>query len=196
MDAPVFFLLDEQHDSPQTIAQNVDIAVALFASEGVEIAAVEDYYAKVDFYHGSASAAVNHPISELPNADHVQLPSTFGASVCGAGRLVVGVDSEGWEDEILAAATACYPLLTAGEHYGEVERSKHFLRALLEERAERLFTRNALINCGSAHNGHILSLTKSGDLRPEWWPGVSFVRLRAPAFRDCCKPGRAYTRRV
>ncbi|MHB1094730.1 MAG: hypothetical protein ACYC3F_00985 [Gemmatimonadaceae bacterium] len=179
--APKVFLLDEFHGSPSTITQNLAIAAALFATEGVEMAGVEDYYSKDDFYDGDKSHAVNHRTSVLPGAEHSQSPTVFGARLCSAGSLVVGVDSTGWESEILTDIAACDPLLGAGEHIAQIERSQHFVRALIREREERSLKGNALINCGSAHNGHIVSIAMSGARRPPWWPEVTFIRLRAPA---------------
>lgn len=93
--APLLFLLDEDHGSPDTIEQNIDVARALLEQGMVRLVGVEDYYAEIDLYDGELAQTTWHPPSDLPHAAHAPEPSPFAMRIFKAGWPVVGVDSEG-----------------------------------------------------------------------------------------------------
>jgi hypothetical protein len=174
--APVLFLLDEDHGSPDTIEQNIDVARALLEQGMVRLVGVEDYYAENDLYDGELAQAVSHPPSQLPHAAHAPAPSPFAMRIFNAGWPVVGVDSEGWETEFLMDPGVG----PVGAHPAQRGRSMHFLRSLLAQLAKQSELGNVLLNCGSNHNEHILEAARATE-KPTWWPPLTVVRLRVPA---------------
>lgn len=176
-DAPIVFLLDENHDVFGSIKENIANASALVSGAGVMAIGIENVPAGHDDF--AATQASSPYFLPIPNQPAPAGP--FERAIREQGYRVVGIDSPGWIDQIV---TDCGEHQSAGaaKHPGQVERSKHFVRALFEDFQASRSTGNLLINSGADHNGHIMEIAEQPEAkRPEWWPNATFVRLRPPS---------------
>ena len=176
-DAPVVWLLDEYHQHEASIGQNIDIALALLAQDAAGLVGVEDYYAEDDLYDGGEAYVEPHPPSDLPQAASADEPSRFAMAVYAVGHAVIGVDSEAWVNQFLGEPGGG----PVGDHPAQWGRSMHFLRSLLSQYAARNASGNVILNCGSNHNTHLVLVARAA-VKPAWWPDLTLVRLRAPAY--------------
>lgn len=177
-EGPIVFLLDEDHGIPQVVDENVAIADVLVKEFGVTVIGVEDYPARSDYWNVDQPQPPSF-LQAMPRQPHTQ--RRFEKAMRSCEYLVVGIDSAGWIEQILNEHSVS-PAMDVAKHHGQVERSKHFVRAIFDEYRARSLTGNALINCGANHNDHIMSIALGrAEERPSWWPDAVFVRLRPPS---------------
>lgn len=171
----IVFLLDENHEVPEVITDNIRTARILVVIDLVNVIGIEDVPAEIDEFQ--SSTPTQHSYSALPSLP--RRSGEFESAMRSDGTLVVGIDSPGWIENIMEdVSDGTTP--EARNHPGQKERSLHFVRALMRERAVRQLAGNSLISCGTDHNTHILAMARDPN-RPLWWPGWAFIRIRAGA---------------
>lgn len=171
----IVFLLDENHEVPEVITDNIRTGRILVASDLVNVIGIEDVPAEIDEFQSSAPKPFSY--SALPSLP--RRPGEFESSMRSDGTVVVGIDSLGWIEKIMDdVSDGTTP--EARDHPGQEERSRHFVRALMRERAVRELAGNSLISCGTDHNSHIMAMARDPN-RPLWWPDWAFIRIRAGA---------------
>lgn len=165
------FLLDEIHDDTRVRDANIAIAHELLSAGNISVIGVENYSSRTDYYTGEKAHAAPHATAAVPLAHRCGNDTMFADVMAAKDVLVVGVDSEAWIIHIEEDGPQGDDI---AKHIGQIERSKHFVRALLDERGDG----DAILNCGSDHNEHIMQIARGRSPKPEWWPNARFVRLR------------------
>jgi hypothetical protein len=178
-DSPAIYLPDEHHGPGDVIDDNIANAKYLVSAAGVQIIGVEGYSSEFDRYTGTAAHVDTHPPARVPGATSVSGATRFADTVCHDAH-VVGVDSEGYCTEILVE---CRKDDMVASHPAQHGRSMHFVLALREEAERAGLSGDMAINCGAAHNDHIMSMARDRARQPAWWPHQArFCRLRSNAF--------------
>ena len=174
--------MDETHEA-ECIRQNIANAKELIQKCNISLIGVESHLGSylwddcfthdytTDFDNGENLM----PVNTYPEfADQLRI---FGVPI-------VGVECQGLANELecnLVDAPNGEPL---GERPFNIKRSEHFLRTLFQLYAQRRLSGNLILNIGGNHNSHIENWILTGTVVKISEREVTFIRLRAPAYRE------------
>lgn len=191
--SPIVFLIDERHHNVCHINENIVIAKNLLAYCNVNLIGVEGYNGGVLYNaalertnsHHSAHITVHYdrfkithqrlgePQQEIPIGNDQQ----FSNAMIPEGRLVVGVDCEGFSDKALGIDTEDFIQPENRQEYS-LRRSRHFIETLFWEYRKEDITGNLILNCGSHHNEHIRNMILQREIEAVAGMRASYYVIR------------------
>lgn len=165
------FVLDEIHHNTEVRNANSLLAKQIISSNDIRLIGVEGFASRHDYYPLGDFHLEARRTARLPDAEQIASDRMFADNMLAIGQHVVGVDSEAWTQKIMLDNPQNEEVAA---HSGQLERSLHFVRALLDEWVEG----DCILNCGAAHSGHIMAVCRGDLTEPTWWPRAEFIRVR------------------
>jgi hypothetical protein len=166
--APVVFLLDEHHNTPLTITQNIQNAEELVNEADVTLITSESHFAGM-----AAGVATRHNLTP-------QFAEHFAGQ---AGLVVEGVESEELSLQLnLDVGNVIWPGITVRTHPNDRIRSHYFIGGLFRARRQHALDGNAILNAGGHHNDDIAEMINWGEIDALVGVVASYVRIRPTAY--------------
>ena len=178
-DAPIVFLIDERHKHVESTDENIANARVLVRDADVTLIGVESHeggckwddlagdYSKWDYHNGEDAQAIN----DWPN---------FADAMRRSAWKVVGVECSYLFDQ--QQGDFLFSNTQIQENRLNPDRSKHFIRTLLDLRSRNNLMGNLILNAGSEHQNHIEEWINDGTIESIAGQKASYVRLRASAY--------------
>lgn len=177
--AQIIFLFDENHDNPNDcFNKNIENAKELIDKANIGLIGVEGITGGKEWDQYN-ECYTNKNEGQTKISTHLE----FASSILEEHpNLVVGVDSFGLCGKIESDFAVNHPRAINREvrtHPFQKERSKHFIRTLIDIKKNKNIVGNMILNCGSDHNNHIRDLINCTEFDEQNISDITFVRLNS-----------------
>ena len=188
-DAPTVYLIDEKHKHDPSTDENVENAMELIKRADARLVGVEGYKGGFEYNGSEGGYTKTYVDGDLTEARRIGEYPRFAKAMTEAVP-VVGVDCEGFSDEMLVdVAENKWEKDKIGDHPNQAARSRHFIKTLFEERTRLGLGGSLILNCGSKHNRRFEAWILDGTIDQLTGQAASFVRLRAASYPAEQAPG-------
>ncbi|WP_396194988.1 hypothetical protein [Flavobacterium sp.] len=180
---PIVFLIDEHHKNLNgCIDTNIENTKELIEKANVVLVGVESLAGGIEWNKENERYVEDDSDVKLYNfykSTWTNGCTTFADSISiNHNNKVIGVESMGMMDKIIENIyNGLFTDVT--EDPINLERSKHYIKTLFENRIELNLQGNLILNCGSNHNSHIEEWINNGEIEEIAGIKASYIRLNA-----------------
>jgi len=179
---PVVFLIDEHHETPACIDQNILNALIIIPRAGIDLVGVEGFEGGFRYDDFQGDYTQDYIDGDLDPAKQIGTHPEFANAIKEDGRKVVGVDCRGLDSEIVSQ-------IATGEYAGEVKdhpnqkrRSEHMIKTLFRERARLMCPGAMILNAGRHHIDDLKVWIDDNTIDGRTGTSAAYILVRAAAY--------------
>jgi hypothetical protein len=180
--APTVFLVDEYHEAPACIEQNIVNALILIPRAGIDVVGVEGFEGGYQYDDYNGSYTQEYIPGNITEEKKMSTHPEFAQAMKEDGRTVVGVDCRGLDSEIVSQIDTGDYTGAVKDHPNQKRRSEHMIKTLFLERARVNGTGALLLNAGRNHIDDIKQWIDDNTIDAKAGTPASYIRIRSTAY--------------